>query len=135
MPASHDKSCFFSETRVLHFQPPFIIVRYLCVKFITICTFSLSFFIFFTYLKKNDIPIRYRWPLRHSDNSAHFFLTILVLTSLYLGSSEIFLLEENWLQNVFTSICTQALVKYFCFEKKKKLGTKCFHTTLSCRKK
>ena len=46
-----------------------------------------------------------------------FFLTILVLTSMYLGSSEIFLLEENWAQNVFTSICTQAPVKYFCFEK------------------
>ena len=55
-----------------------------------------------------------------------FFLTILVLTSLYLGSSEIFLLEENWLQNVFTSICIQALVKYFCFEKKKKNGHKMF---------
>ena len=59
-----------------------------------------------------------------------FFLTILVLTSLYLGSSEIFLLEENWLQNVFTSICTQALVKYFCFEKKKNWAQNVF--TLLC---
>ena len=131
MPASHDKSFFFSETRVLHFYPPFIIVRYLCVKFITICTFSLSFFIFFTYLKKNDIPIRYRWPLRHSDNSAHFFsddtsinqfvprlqwnifarrklVAKCFYINLYTGSSQIFLFwkkKKNWAQNVFTLLC------------------------------
>ena len=46
-----------------------------------------------------------------------FFLTILVLTSLYLGSGEIFLLEENWLQNVLHQFVHRLQSNIFALKK------------------
>ena len=134
MPASHDKSFFFSETRVLVFSRLLSQFVIFVLNLSQYARLAYHFKFFLHTSRKMIFLFDIAGPCAFQITVHTFFLMILVLTSLYLGSSEIFLLEENWLQNVFTSICTQAPVKYFCFEKKK-LGTNCFHTTLSCRKK